>query len=99
MVLKTMTLLATIATAIALAAPARADEQGYLADLQTHGVPVLPVAGVSGEERVTNIGYAVCAQLLSGAKPEDIAGRMGILSPFGPDIVAAAQHQLCLNTP
>lgn len=99
MVLKTRTMLAAVATAIALAAPAHADEQGYLADLQARGVPVLPVAGVSGEERVTNIGYAVCAQLLSGAKPEDIAGRMGILSPFGPDIVAAAQHQLCLNTP
>ncbi|GFG96193.1 DUF732 domain-containing protein [Mycobacterium timonense] len=99
MVLRTMTMLAAVATAIALAAPARADEQGYLADLQAHGVPVLPVAGISGEERVTNIGYAVCAQLLRGAKPEDIASRMGILSPFGPDIVAAAQDQLCLNTP
>lgn len=96
MVLKAMTMLAAVATAIALAAPpAHADEQGYLADLQARGVPVLSVAGVSGEERITNIGYAVCAQLLQGAKPEDIAGRMGALSAFGPDIVAAAQQQLC----
>jgi hypothetical protein len=69
-------------------APAHADENSYLADLQAHGVPVMiPASAVSD-------GYRVCGQIRAGMSPVTAAQTFGLYyNVVGPQIVDIAQHQ------
>ncbi|GAA4289696.1 DUF732 domain-containing protein [Mycobacterium paraffinicum] len=74
-------------------APAYADENSYLADLQAHGVPFLiPAKAVSD-------GYRVCSEIRAGESPQTAAQTFGIYyNALGPTIVDIAQHDLCRDT-
>lgn len=96
MTVRTITTLlgaAAIAIAVATAAPARADDQSFLADLRDHGVPIItsPAQMIGG-------GYTVCAEMRNGMSPEIGAQQWGVLNGWGPVIVDAAQHELCPDT-
>ncbi|EFG77112.1 hypothetical protein HMPREF0591_2980 [Mycobacterium parascrofulaceum ATCC BAA-614] len=82
---------ATAATVVA--APAHADENSYLADLQARGVPFLiPAKAVSD-------GYRVCSEIRAGESPQTAAQTFGIYyNALGPTIVDIAQHDLCPDT-
>lgn len=87
-----LAILAAIGLAVLASPVAHADDAGYLAELQAHGVPTgfgttpLPA------------GYSVCAQLRAGETPGAAAGQFGWANAWGPQIVAAAQHNLCPDT-
>lgn len=81
------------AAALVGAAPAHADEGGYLAALQAAGVPVVIQA------TAISTGYTVCGQIRGGESPATAAQQWGIYSAaWGPAIVDAAQHNLCPDT-
>lgn len=89
-------LLATVslvAAAIGFAAPGQADEGSYLAELSTHGIPVLITA------QAVSDGFRVCSQLRAGMSPQTAAQTFGLYyNVVGPQIVDIAQHQLCPDT-
>lgn len=85
----------SLAAALAFAAPAHADDAGYLDYVRSHGVPYsnLNPAGVLGE------GYEMCAQMHEGMSPQDAANQYGGIDRiWTPAIVYAAQHELCPDT-
>lgn len=92
-------LAAVAASAILLVgAPyAHADDNAFIADLQAHGVPMPwgPNAAIAS-------GYRTCGELRNGAPVaavETSAGpTVGGISPWGPAVVSAAQHNLCPDT-
>jgi hypothetical protein len=79
--------------ALAFAAPARADDQGFLNDLRGAGMPVFY------EPYYVGLGYKICAQLDEGMSTDDAAKQLGIEGQiWGPQIVSAAQRDLCPHT-
>ena len=45
------------------------------------------------------LGYTICAQLGAGMNTADAASQLGIEGQiWGPQIVSAAQHELCSKT-
>jgi hypothetical protein len=79
--------------ALAFAAPARADDQGFLNDLRGAGMPVLY------EPYYVGLGYKICAQLDEGMSTDDAAKQLGIEGQiWGTRIVSAAQRDLCPHT-
>ncbi|MGO9352471.1 MAG: DUF732 domain-containing protein [Mycobacterium sp.] len=90
--------IAATATALGLATagPAHADENGYVAELSAHGVPMF-----AGPNRAILAGYQICGQLRDGASPEIVASQYQynwILAPFAPTVIDSAQRQLCPDT-
>jgi hypothetical protein len=98
---KTLTLpfavLAFFAALVLVSAPARADSDGYIAELQSDGVPIL---GLSGPGRYIQAGYTICMELHSGASPATAADSSGFgqLYAWKQQLVTAAQHNLCPDT-
>ncbi len=83
----------TILIGAIVAAPAHADDQASIADLNARGVPQLipPAREIGG-------GYQVCGMMRNGMSPEVAAQQFGMLNQWGPAIVDAAQHDLCPDT-
>jgi hypothetical protein len=85
--------LVALVAAAAFATPAHADDQGFLNDLRSSGMPVMY------EPYYVGLGYKICAQIQAGMSTADAASQLGIEGQiWGPQIVAAAQHDLCPNT-
>lgn len=88
-----------VALGITVAAPAnadRADENGYVAELSAHGVPMM-----AGPDRAILAGYQLCRQLRDGASPTVVASQYQfnwILAPFAPTVIDAARYHLCPDT-
>ena len=82
-----------MAVSLALAAPAHADDQSFLAYFQAHGpaTPYAPAKLITG-------GHMICTNLHNGADPMEGVGAPWFLAGFGPAIVDAAQHELCPET-
>jgi Protein of unknown function (DUF732) len=79
--------------AAVFATPAHADDQGFLNDIRASGVPVMY------EPYYVGLGYKICAQLGAGMSTADAASQLGIEGQiWGPQIVSAAQHDLCPKT-
>lgn len=88
----TATLIPLIA-ATAFATPAHADDQTFLNDLRSSGMPVMY------EPYYVGLGYKICAQIMAGMSTDDAARQLGIEGQiWGPQIVSAAQHDLCPKT-
>jgi hypothetical protein len=93
------------AAAMLGAAPAHADDAGYLAALDAQGVfrSGTPDARLSA-------GHKFCAELRGGASPDQIAAHYRSLPTFGAPsmiddlrgslgpVIAIAQHELCPDT-
>jgi Protein of unknown function (DUF732) len=79
--------------ALTLAAPAHADTDAYLRDLQTAGA-IMP----QGPDRALFAGYSVCQDLRSGMPPNVVATGAGWMQPWAPAYISAAQHDLCPDT-
>jgi hypothetical protein len=77
--------------------PARADSDGYIAELQSDGVPIVRLAGPG---RYVQAGYTICMELHSGASPATAADSSGFgqLYVWKQQLVTAAQHNLCPDT-
>jgi Protein of unknown function (DUF732) len=74
-------------------AHADADDQGFLNDLRSSGMPVMY------EPYYVGLGYKICAQIQAGMSTADAASQLGIEGQiWGPQIVSAAQHDLCPKT-
>jgi hypothetical protein len=85
--------LVPLAAALTLAAPAHADEQGYIDYLNSHGVPTVIRSAALGD------GYKICAQIHEGMSPDDAINQyFGFDRLWSPTTVYAAQHELCPNT-
>lgn len=85
---------AAIVTAIAVAAPAHADDASYLEYLRSHGQNVS--AYVPANTDWVTAGHFACARLRDGETPAQAANHSP--HPFrenGPLVVEAAQHELC----
>jgi hypothetical protein len=86
---------AVIAAAGLLVSPAtaRADDQGYLNELQADGV------FMSNQNMWVINGHRMCDMIHSGTAPEMLYNQFG---PFqnaqGPQIVTAAQRNICPDT-
>jgi Protein of unknown function (DUF732) len=81
------------AAAAAFAWPAHADDQSFLNDLRASGMPVMY------EPYYVGLGYKICAQIQAGMSTQDAASQLGIEGQiWGPQIVSAAQHDLCPKT-
>jgi hypothetical protein len=85
---------ALVGAAFLLVAPpqAHADDAGYLAELQSDGVMML-----NRNFWVIN-GHRMCDMLHSGIAPETLYDQFGLQNAQGPQIVTAAQHNLCPDT-
>jgi len=102
------TLVTLVTVSITLAAPAHADDAGYLRELNNLGVPV----GLTGQVQdwspaaELHMGRAACDNLRGGWTPDDIIRNVwtpgGIPFPDwnanGRGVVQAAQDQLCPDT-
>ena len=87
-----ITLFPLIAATV-FATPAQADDQSFLNDLRSSGMPVMY------EPYYVGLGYKICAQLMAGMSTADAASQLGIEGQiWGPQIVSAAQHDLCPKT-
>jgi hypothetical protein len=85
--------LALLAAGAAFAAPGQADDQTFLNDLRATGMPVMY------EPYYIGLGYKICAQIQAGMSTQDAASQLGIEGQiWGPQIVSAAQHDLCPKT-
>lgn len=85
--------LVPLVAGLAFAVPARADEQGYIDYLNSHGVPTVMRSATLGD------GYQICAQIKEGMSPDDAINQsFGFQRLWSPAIVYAAQHELCPNT-
>jgi hypothetical protein len=79
--------------AAVFATPAHADDQAFLNDLRASGMPVMY------EPYYVGLGYKICAQIQAGMSTADAASQLGIEGQiWGPQIVSAAQHDLCPKT-
>jgi hypothetical protein len=79
-----------VAAVIALAAPAHADDQGYLSYLASHGVPAWPAGpGIKA-------GHDACNALRDGSSPESFISTMGAMGAlYGQTVVDGAHQFLC----
>ncbi|HZC90931.1 MAG TPA: DUF732 domain-containing protein [Mycobacterium sp.] len=78
---------------MAFTAPAHADDQAFLNDLRSAGMPVFY------EPFYVGLGCKICAQLDAGMSTDDAAKQLGIEGQIlGPQIVSAAQRDLCPKT-
>jgi len=85
--------LLVLVAAAAFATPAHADDQSFLNDLRASGMPVMY------EPYYVGLGYKICAQIQAGMSTQDAASQLGIEGQiWGPQIVSAAQHDLCPKT-
>jgi hypothetical protein len=85
--------LVALAVAVIFATPAHADDQAFLNDLRSSGMPVMY------EPYYVGLGYKICAQIGAGMSTADAASQLGIEGQiWGPQIVSAAQHDLCPKT-
>jgi hypothetical protein len=83
----------TLAITVVFASPAHADDQAFLNDLRSSGMPVMY------EPYYVGLGYKICAQIGAGMSTADAASQLGIEGQiWGPQIVSAAQHDLCPKT-
>jgi hypothetical protein len=89
--------LAFFAALVMSTGPARADSDGFIAELQSDGVPIL---GLAGPGRYIQAGYTICMELHSGASPDTAADSSGFgqLFIWKQQLVTAAQHNLCPDT-
>ena len=88
-----ITPLVALVAAAAFATPAHADDQAFLNDLRASGVPVMY------EPYYVGLGYKICAQIQAGMSTQDAASQLGIEGQiWGPQIVSAAQPDLCPKT-
>lgn len=97
--------LTTLAPLLAVPAPAHADDASYLAALDAHGVFR---SGTPGAR--LSAGNKFCAELRSGATPDQIAAQYRSLPTFGAPsmiddlrgslhpVIDIAQHELCPDT-
>lgn len=83
----------TALSPLLVAAPAHADNDGFVADLAAHGVPFW-----GSPMQMTAMGYRVCGQIRNGEAPAAAASQFNWLNVVGPTIVAAAQDNLCPET-
>jgi hypothetical protein len=88
-----LTIAALGAAALALAAPAHADQQSYLADLSAQGA-FMP----QGPNQAIAAGYSVCMDLRNGRPPNAITAAFGWGGAWAPAYIEAAQHNLCPDT-
>jgi hypothetical protein len=85
--------LVALAAALAFATTAQADDQAFLTDLRSSGMPV------RDEPYYVGRGYRICAQIGAGMSTADAASQLGIEGQiWGPQIVSAAQRDLCPKT-
>ena len=87
---------ALLGAAFLLVAPqAHADNTSYLGDLNAAGVPV-----IAGQNQELIMGNQICTALHDGMTPAAASAGdfLPIQKPWGPQIVAAAQHNLCPDT-
>ncbi len=76
---------------------AHANSDGYIAELQSSGVPIL---GLEGPGRYIQAGYTICTMLRAGESPAVAADSSGFgqLYMWKMQLVTAAQHNLCPDT-
>ncbi|WP_293001568.1 DUF732 domain-containing protein [Mycobacterium sp.] len=90
---KTLSVLTAVWTAAAVsAAPASADDDGYLRYLNDHGTRVMAF----NDATKIAYGYQACGMLRNGMSIDAIAGASPISDGRG--IADAAQHELCPDT-
>jgi len=89
--------LAFFAALVVSTGPARADSDGYMAELQSDGVPIL---GLAGPGRYIQAGYTICMELRGGESTDTAADSSGFgqLYAWKQQLVTAAQHNLCPDT-
>lgn len=72
--MKRLTAIAALSTAaLVCATPARADDDAYVADLQSRGIPM-----PAGPGAAIGKGYEICGQIRNGMSPEAAANQWGI---------------------
>jgi hypothetical protein len=72
---------------------AQADDQGCINELHADGVAML-----TGENFWVINCHKICDTLRSGVPPERLYDQFGLQNFQGPQIVAAAQHNVCPDT-
>lgn len=77
----------------AVAPTAEADDQGCINELHADGVLML-----TGENFWVINCHKICDTLHSGVPPERLYDQFGLQNAQGPQIVAAAQHNVCPDT-
>lgn len=77
----------------AAAPPAVADDQGCINELHADGVLML-----TGENFWVINCHKICDTLHSGVPAERLYDQFGLQNAQGPQIVAAAQHNVCPDT-
>lgn len=96
--LKSLFVAAAFFAALAVSSgSASANSDGYIAELQADGVPIV---GMAGPGRYIQAGYTICTELRGGESPETAADSSGFgqLYAWKQQLVTAAQHNLCPET-
>jgi hypothetical protein len=77
--------------------PAHADSDGFIAELQADGVPIL---GMAGPGRYIQASYMICMELRNGESTATAADSSGFSQFFiwKQQLVTSAQHNLCPDT-
>lgn len=93
----TLAVVAPVAALIMTASPAQANSDGYIAELQSDGVPIL---GLDGPGRYIQAGYTICTELRGGETPDTAANASGFgqLYFWKQQLVTSAQNNLCPDT-
>ena len=88
---------ALLAMLVISAGTAHANSDGYIAELQSDGVPIL---GLEGPGRYIQAGYTICTELRGGETTDTAANASGFgqLYFWKQQLVTAAQHNLCPDT-
>lgn len=85
---------ATLLATMVFAAPAHADDPGYLGYLRSHGQDIMAYGPV--EHDWVTAGHYACARMRDGESPAQAANHpQHPFSDNGPLVVEAAQHELC----
>lgn len=87
------TMVAASLAVLALAAPAHADDNAFINDVQSQGIPM-----PQGPTRALAGGYTVCEHLHAGMPPQAAASMCGWMAAWCPQLVADAQRDLCPDT-
>jgi len=93
--MKTLLAALAIPAAVLVAAPAHADEAGYLDAVRNGGMPII------SEPMTLSSGYEICGLMRNGASREAAAANaVGVLyvNSIGMTYVDAAQRHLCPDT-
>jgi hypothetical protein len=88
---------AAVAAALMVAAPAQADDQSFLDNLQRNNVGT-GMPGVSNPATTGALGHFMCERIRGGMSPADAAQLPRGVGVDGMGIVNAAQHELCPDT-